>query len=213
MLHNIPILYSFRRCPYAIRARIALNYAGVPVCLREVELKNKPRPMLDISPKGTVPVLVLPDGGVIDESLDVMLWALHKNDPDHWLSNYDKELVLKNDLQFKPHLDRYKYADRYPEHSLEFYRAKVVVFLSELNSRLADSLYLCGQHPSLTDIAIFPFIRQCAFVDKGWFDSADFLHLQRWLDELLNSTLFQSVMMKYKPWREGASGEICFGEK
>lgn len=138
MADNLPILYSFRRCPYAIRARMAIIYASIPVEIREVELKNKPEDMLAISPKGTVPVLEITNGAVIEESLDIMRWALAQHDLEHWLrfSNEAGRLIKWNDGDFKYYLDRYKYADRFPDFSQENYRKQAEVFLTELEARL-----------------------------------------------------------------------------
>lgn len=207
---DTPTLYSFRRCPYAIRARLAIAQSGVSVKLREVILKNKPDEMLACSPKGTVPVLVLNDGQVIDESLDIMQWALSKVDPAHWLPvqgshSYDDtfELVGTNDGVFKYALDRYKYADRYPEYSVEHYRDLACQYLLPLELRLSRQRYLIADEISFADVAIWPFIRQFAHVDKAWFERADFPGLQRWLAEFLQSALFLSVMKKYPAWQAG----------
>lgn len=141
-----PILYTFRRCPYAIRARLAIGVSGVEVELREVDLRDKPQAMLDCSPKGTVPVLQLADGSVIDESLDIMRWALAINDPMGWCNETSEALALiaQNDSSFKQNLDRYKYADRHPEHSAEYYRGQAELFLLLLDTRLAEQKYLMG---------------------------------------------------------------------
>ena len=202
MSDTLPILYSFRRCPYAIRARLAIAYAGIPVEIREVALKNKPEHMLAISPKGTVPVLQLTDGTVLEESLDIMYWALAKHDPEHWqaFSNAADRLIQWNDGDFKYYLDRYKYADRYPEFSQEHYRQLAEAFVAELESRLQHSPYLCGMHFSLADAAIFPFIRQFANVDSFWFKSSAYCALNSWLNALLTTELFGSVMPNYLPW-------------
>jgi len=203
---SLPILYSFRRCPYAIRARLAIKISRIKVELREILLKDKPKEMLQISLKGTVPVLQLPDGKVIDESRDIIFWALTKNDPKNWLSINPVEsnrLIDFNDNQFKPHLDRYKYADRFPENSKEIYRQQVEFFLKELDARLSTNKYLTSAQISLADIAIFPFIRQCAFVDKKWFEQTSYTALQRWLNEWLASELFNSVMERYSCWKSG----------
>ena len=168
----LPILYSFRRCPYAIRARLALNVSDIAIELREVVLRNKPESLLTASPKGSVPVLILPDGFVIDESWDIMLWALHQSDPEGWLGenaayvNIAKPLIIKNDSTFKYYLDRYKYPDRYPEHSQIYYRTQAEIFLQELEFRLNASTYLFGDTMSIADAGILPFIRQFASVDK-----------------------------------------------
>ena len=202
MTNPLPILYSFRRCPYAIRARLAIIYAGIPVEIREVQLKQKPAQMLAISAKGTVPVLQLPDGEVIDESLDIMHWALAQHDPEHWLdAGEDSEKLIQwNDGDFKYYLDRYKYADRYPEFPKNYYRSQAEVFLAELESKLSQHPYLGGSHFSLLDAAIFPFMRQFAAVDRLWFHSSDYRHLNNWLNGLLVSDLFVSVMVKHPVW-------------
>lgn len=203
------ILYSFRRCPYAIRARFALYASGLAVEIREVALRDKPASMLAVSPKGSVPVLVLPDGRVIDESWDIMLWALRHHDPDGWLgenaSHVDAAtpLVIENDTTFKRFLDRYKYADRYPEHTRIHYRAEAEYFLLQLENRLRATGYLLGNALSIADAAIFPFIRQFAEVDKRWFDQAPYASLQRWLKEFLDSERFAAVMNKYSVWHPG----------
>jgi glutathione S-transferase len=204
---SLPILYSFRRCPYAIRARMALVYSGVGFELWEVVLKNKPQEMLNASPKGTVPVLILPNDTVIDESWDVMKWALSNNDPDDWMLQSCPEfasslsaLIQQNDLYFKGYLDRYKYADRYPEHTMEYYREQGETFLLKLDEQLQSSPYLFGEQLSVADVAIMPFIRQFAHVDINWFRQTPYKNLQLWLDKFLQSTLFNSVMKKYPPW-------------
>lgn len=206
----LPILYSFRRCPYAMRARLALCKAGIQAELREVVLKDKPATMLEISPKGTVPVLYTPQRQVIDESLDVMFWALNQHDPDHWwqtLSEQQKQLTLSlietNDGEFKQALDRYKYADRHPERSQQDYRKDGEKFLQRLEQHLDDHGALVCEHISLADIAIMPFVRQFAFVDKAWFDVAPYPELRRWLEGFLDSVLFQRVMSKYPQWHAG----------
>ncbi|MBV4488010.1 glutathione S-transferase [Pseudomonas sp. SWRI153] len=191
-------LYSFRRCPYAMRARMALRYAGVPVEIIEVSLKAKPAEMLAISPKGTVPVLNA-DGLVIDESLQIMRWALAQNDPDDWLLEGDSriaELIEANDQVFKVHLNRYKYAERYPEQPMEAYRAEGELFLQKLDELLEGRDHLLADHPSLADIALLPFVRQFAHVDREWFAQAPYPRLQAWLQRLLESELFTSIMKK-----------------
>jgi len=198
----IPILYTFRRCPYAIRARLAIAVSGVAVQMCEVDLRHKPRAMLDCSPKGTVPVLHLPNGTVIDESIDIMGWALGINDPASWLDGRTAcsaeafALIQENDGEFKRALDRYKYAGRFPEHPADFYRAQGEVFLLKLNTRLAAHAYLLGSRISDADMAILPFIRQFAEVDSDWFNQSPHDPLKRWLDALLKSSLFLAVMRK-----------------
>jgi glutathione S-transferase len=202
----LPILYSFRRCPYAIRARMAVHYAGIEVELREVLLKDKPEAMLSVSSKGTVPVLVLPDGQVLDESYDVMCWALNQQDPDYWRSGKLEaeldELIRFNDGEFKTHLDHYKYFDRFPMQPMEYYRSQAENFLAVLEEKLTAQKYLLAEAISLADVAIFPFIRQFAFVDKGWFDNSPYPKLKSWLNSFLNSELFLAVMEKHPVWQE-----------
>ena len=191
-------LYSFRRCPYAMRARMALRYCGVPVEIIEVSLKAKPAEMLAISPKGTVPVLNA-DGRVIDESLEIMHWALAQNDPQDWLLSGDAriaELIEANDQVFKVHLNRYKYAERYPEQPMEVYRAEGAEFLRRLDELLEGRDYLLTDHPSLADIALLPFVRQFAHVDREWFAQTPYVRLQAWLQRFLESELFTSIMKK-----------------
>ena len=194
------ILYSFRRCPYAMRARMAIASSGMQVILREVSLRDKPPSLVDISPKATVPVLLTADNRVIDESLDIMLWALRQSDPHAWLNNINYALIKNNDGPFKQWLDRYKYADRYPEHTQQFYREQGEVTLLMLEQALADSTFLSGDTVTLTDIAIFPFIRQFVSVEQAWFESAPYPKTRQWLDYLLASELFQITMHKYAPW-------------
>jgi glutathione S-transferase len=205
--NTLPVLYSFRRCPYAMRARMALVAAGIAVELREVVLKDKPACMLAASPKGTVPVLIAPSGEVIDESLDIMLWALREHDPQHWLAVADRPammaLVDACDAGFKPWLDRYKYFDRYPDHPQPYYREQAEVFLAQCEARLASQAYLMGASLGFADAAIFPFIRQFANVDMAWFEASPYSRLQRWLGECLGSALFAVAMHKYKPWQTG----------
>jgi glutathione S-transferase len=210
MNDTLPILYSFRRCPYAIRARMAVKYAGIPVELREVVLRDKPEDMLRHSPKGTVPVLILNPGEaderVIDESLDVMHWALAQRDRDNWLGPYAAEaraLVAANDNDFKPWLDRYKYPNRYDDIGAASPAEHCLEFIAELDRRLADQRYLFGATMSAGDIAIFPFVRQYAFVDIEEFRRRPLPAVQRWLDSLLNADAFIRVMQKYPAWKPG----------
>lgn len=209
MTEPYPILYSFRRCPYAMRARLAVKVSEVRVELREVVLKDKPKEMLDCSPKATVPVIQLDNGVVIDESRDIMEWALAVNDPQNWLPSNEAEaqeishLIDLNDNSFKEHLDYYKYADRFPENSEEYYRKQGEEFLQELEQRLSNSQYLMSNNISLLDIAVFPFIRQFAYVDINWFEKSDYKKLNCWLNSLIESNLFKSVMIKYPQWSSG----------
>lgn len=202
----LPILYSFRRCPYAIRARLALKYAQVPLELREVVLRHKPQAMLAISPKGTVPVLQLPHGQVIDESLNIMNWALQQADPQGWLNQGDTptkhDLIARNDGPFKALLDRYKYPERHPAHTFADYRDQAITLcIHGLNQRLTDTPFLLGDKPSLADMAIAPFIRQFAQVDADWFANAPFPALRSWLNQWVESPLFHAVMAKYPAWQ------------
>lgn len=195
-------LYSFRRCPYAMRARMALRYAGVAVDIVEVSLRAKPAEMLALSSKGTVPVLSV-DGRVIDESLDIMRWAVAQHDPQDWLLKDDPQgqlalaaLIEENDQTFKVHLNRYKYAERYPEQPMAFYRTEGEAFLRKLDELLKDRDYLLADHPSLADVALMPFIRQFAHVDRQWFAQTPYRRLQDWLQRFLGSELFVSIMKK-----------------
>lgn len=204
------VLYSFRRCPYAMRARMAIASSGIQVILREISLRDKPQSLLDISPKATVPVLLTPEKIVIDESLDIMLWALQQSDPNTWLNNINYALIKNNDGPFKQWLDRYKYADRYPEYSQQFYREQGEQTLLMLEQALADSAFLSGDTVTLTDIAIFPFIRQFISVEQGWFEHAPYPNTSRWLDFLLASELFQKTMHKYSPWKMTDAEQVVF---
>lgn len=198
----LPILYSFRRCPYAMRARMALWISGTTCELREVKLADKPEAMLETSSKGTVPVLVLDDGTVIDESLDVMRWALDRSDPEGWLEGDDMELLATIDGPFKHHLDRYKYWTRYDSDPQE-HRAAALEILRQIDARLSENGQLCGPARNLADIASFPFIRQFANHDRGWFDALALPHLQQWLAGHLASDLFKAIMAKHTPWKPG----------
>lgn len=195
----LALLYSYRRCPYAMRARMALSYAGIAYQVQDISLKDKPAGLLAVSPKGTVPVLVLPDGQVLEQSLDIMHWALQQHDPAQWLGIdrvNSQALISENDGAFKQALDKYKYASRFPEQSAASYRSQAEVFLCKLELALQDQPFLSGTHLSLTDVAIFPFIRQFAAVDANWFAQAAYPKLQAWLQASLESSLFLGVMVK-----------------
>ena len=195
-----PILYSFRRCPYAMRARMSLLESDVEVELREVILRDRPDHMMEISPKGTVPVLLLPDGTVIEESLDIMLWSLDES----WLIGDWKDLIDVNDGEFKHHLDRYKYNNRYENVlSSEEHREHAVSILKTYDDRLSNQSYLCGDSISLADLALSPFVRQFANTDRGWFDQLPLPHLLKWLEGILESNLFKACMVKHKKWQQG----------
>ena len=202
MVH--PILYSFRRCPYAIRARMVLSYMEVSVELREVLLNERPQSLYKISSKGTVPVLLLNDGKVLDESLDIMLWAIKQGEQKLYEDklNEQNQLIKYNDTKFKYWLDKYKYHVRYLEHSRDYYQRKCSKTLAEYDMMLRGNAYLMGDRIRLADIAIFPFIRQCANVDQNWFNNK-YPNLNQWLEIWKESRLFKSVMMKYNQWRLG----------
>ena len=208
---NKTILYSFRRCPYCMRAHMALKYSGLKVELREVDLKDMPDEALAISAKATVPVLVLADGSIIDESWDIVKWALAQNDPDNWLGDaneylLDAEMLTEtNDFSFKDHLDHYKYANRYPEQSEEYYRMACEEFIEELEDMLEENKYLLADKLTLADISVFPFVRQFSLVNKDWFDHAPYPKVQIWLDTLINSELFQDIFQKHDVWQAGSS--------
>lgn len=201
----LPILYSYRRCPYAMRARMALKYAGIELEHREIELRNKPQSMLLLSPKGTVPVFSM-NGLVLEQSIDIMRWALAQSDPDGWalVDELDAQAWINlNDGPFKVLLDRYKYPNRYPEFKPDeaLHRA-VDEMLMPMEGALKSQQYLLGDRISYVDIAIFPFIRQFAMVDPDRFASLPLHSLQQWLDRHLQSELFLSVMHKYPSWHD-----------
>ena len=197
-----PILYSFRRCPYAMRARMALLVSGTVCELREVLLRDKPAELIAASPKATVPVLVLPAGRVIDESLDVMRWALARHDPEGWLDGDDRVLIATYDGAFKHHLDRAKYPQRYGDDSVD-HRAEALAMLMALDRRLASRAYLCGDRRTLSDAAIMPFVRQFAAIDRAWFDAQPLPAVHRWLAALIASPLFEQTMRGFPRWSAG----------
>ena len=207
-----PVLYSFRRCPYAMRARLAVAASGVQCELREIVLRDKPDAMLQASPKGTVPVLVDTDGTVIDQSLDIMVWALRQHDPQGWLRPGVPgmlALVEQCDTQFKPHLDRYKYPQRYENAGpAEVHRQLALDWLMSLEARLATSAWLFDASPALVDMAIAPFVRQYASVDAEWFQAQPVPGVQRWLSAFLALPLFARVMQKYPVWKDGEAGVV-----
>ena len=186
---------------------MALEYASINCELREVKLSNKPQTMINISNKGTVPVLQLTDGSVIDESLDIMLWALEQTDPDQWLGVEQKNTLLlieKYDQEFTQHLDQYKYFQRYAEHSQLYYREKAEIFIELLETNLQEhgGIALVSNRVTLVDVAIFPFIRQFAHVDWEWFSNSQYKNLISWLLKFEESELFLAVMNKQEPWHE-----------
>ena len=210
MTSSYPKLYSFRRCPYAIRARLGLLFAELQVELREITLKNKPVQMLALSPKGTVPVLQLINGAVIEQSREIMMWALEHNDPQGLLDakvlQQGNALIEQNDNEFKHWLDRYKYADRHLEMTQTEYRQRGEVFLQVLEKLLIDNVYLLGEHATLADIAILPFVRQFAHVDCDVFYGLPYPKLQLWLQQGLEQPLFLQAMTKFQPWQPWQQG-------
>ena len=207
---SYPVLWSFRRCPYAMRARLAINASQSRVHLREIRLRDKPKEFVSASPKATVPVLVLPDGHVIDESRDIMIWALQQSDPRGWLSLWHADPAFCNafldrlDGPFKQQLDRYKYASRFEPAIGQQSRQDACVFLAEINQFLeSKASYLSGADFGVLDAATLPFVRQFRGVDEIWFDSQPWPHLHRWLGMFLNSADFGAVMQKYQPWQAG----------
>lgn len=200
---DYPILYSFRRCPYAMRARLALLVSGTMCELREVKLSDKPDALIEISEKATVPVLHLLGGEVVDESIDIMRWALARSDPEGWLERDDAELIAANDGPFKHHLDRYKYPGRYEDCDAQQHREAALEYLQGLEDRLAERPQLSGKQRGLTDMAIMPFIRQFAATDREWFAGQNLPGLQGWLASHLESPLFKAVMDKRAPWKPG----------
>ena len=214
MPDKTPILYSFRRCPYAMRARLAIAVSGQTCALREVVLRNKPPEMIQASPKGTVPVMLLPNGDVLEESLEIMRWALEQSDPEGWLTplNEDSDdfnaLISENDGSFKENLDRYKYPTRYNISDPLHYRSQGALFLEKLNTRLIKTPYLCGYNFTFADAAILPFVRQFANNDRKWFDALSLSGVQNWLQSILESERFLNMMLKYPVWKSGMNEPI-----
>jgi len=208
----LPILYSFRRCPYAMRARLALAESGQPCELREIVLRAKPPELLSASSKGTVPVLVLPGGQVIEQSLDIVRWAFAQHDPAQWLmpeqgSSSDMDALIEQcDGSFKFNLDRYKYPDRYDNIDAIAHRTAGADYLMTLDVQLQSHEYLFGSRPCIADIAIAPFVRQFAHVDITWFEDQRWSALTRWLAAFLASARFQRIMGKYATWEPGTIG-------
>lgn len=197
-----PILYSFRRCPFAIRARLALLVSETAFEIREVVLRDKPAAMIALSPKGTLPVLAVPDGRVIDQSIDIMRWALARHDPEGWLTRDDPVLIAGFDDRFKHHLDRYKYFDRFGV-DRDSHRSAGLAILVDLDQRLADSENLGGVTRGIADIALMPFVRQFAAVDPDWWTDAPIPRVRAWLARHVASPLFERCMARLKPWVPG----------
>ncbi|AGP48505.1 glutathione S-transferase [Psychrobacter sp. G] len=212
MTSSYHCLYSFRRCPYAMRARLGILFAELQVELREITLKNKPSQMLAISPKGTVPVLQLVDRTVIEESREIMIWALEQQDPQGLLDaevlQQANALIDKNDNEFKYWLDRYKYADRHTDMTQTEYRQKGEIFLKVLEELLTKNPYLLGETVTIADIGIMPFVRQFAHVDRNVFYSLPYPNLQRWLQDWLQHPFFLQTMTKFQPWQDGDEAVI-----
>lgn len=202
---TLPILYSYRRCPYAMRARMALHQAKIQVEIREISLRDKPKHMLAVSPKGTVPVLVLPNQQVLEQSLDIMHWALQQHVAESWLSASLSEtiaLIHQNDTSFKQALDGYKYPERYPEFPPPYFRQQGELFLQTLENLLSAHAFLLSHQATLADVAIFPFVRQFAAVDNEWFANSPYHKLRTWLDYWVTSSLFEAIMQKYPSYTE-----------
>ena len=212
---NIPILYSFRRCPYAMRARLALYYSKINYEHREILLKNRPNKLYEISPKGTVPVLDLLNGEVIDESFDIMKWAISM-DSSETLFNRGRQkqidMILLNDMQFKKWLDKYKYHVRYPEDSMEFYRENCKQILDQYEDHLKNFTYLLDNEISLADFAILPFVRQFANVDIKWYNDS-YSYLSSWMNKLMDFDIFIQIMKKFEVWDENKRGEVVMFDK
>ena len=205
----LPVLYSFRRCPYAMRARLAMRASGTNCELREVVLARKPPALLQVSPKGTVPVLVLPGGLVLEQSLDIMIWALRRHDPQQWLPasaaamDQAMALIAQCDGDFKANLDRYKYPSRYDLADGLAHRNRAAPFLQNLDTQLSVQGFLHGGHFGLLDAAIAPFVRQFAHTDPAWFASQAWAALQQWLTGFEASDIYHGVMNKVPAWVDG----------
>ena len=201
---DVPILYSFRRCPYAIRARWALLSSNIEVELREVVLKDKPHEFLKISNSGTVPCLQLKDK-IIDESIDIMIWALRKNDPKGWLDMPDDgyRLIEEVEKKFKPNLDKTKYATRYPQNDSKDSKNLAIEYLINLDKKIKGEFFF-GEQPKLADVAIFPFVRQFANIDTNWFNEFGWQKLQNWLKAFVGSNMFDNSQKKFDKWRPAA---------
>lgn len=200
---NLPILYSFRRCPYAMRARFALKYAGISCEIREVDLKAKPPELIEISPKGTVPVLVFKNGNVLQESMHIIAWAFEQMGGENLSVVQKKEaeiLIANNDTAFVKLIHYYKYPERYPEQDTKHTQKKLFEHLGMLDQRLSVHAFLLGQTMTSVDIAIFPFVRQLVQIKPAAFHLPSLQHLLKWLDYFLNHPLFKSIMTNYPPW-------------
>ena len=215
--NSLPIIYSLRNCPFAMRARIAIYKSQQPVLLRDIVLKDKPQEMLVASPKGTVPVLITPNGTVIEESFEVMLWALSMSDPDDLLFSGDDEmlasmqtLIYRFDNEFKRCLENYKCAKRYSETNVIECRQACEAYIAQLEQLLTAHQYLMADRESLADIALLPFIRQFARVERQWYLQAPYPHVRQWLNHYLQSKMFSKVMTKHQLWLPNRS-DLLFG--
>jgi glutathione S-transferase len=213
----LPVLYSLRNCPYAMRARLAIYASGQQVQLRDLVLSNKPAEMLNLSPKGTVPVLVTASNQVIDDSLSIMLWAFSQTDPDDYLNKTVPNaladmlaVIAIFDNEFKGHLEKYRCSKRYHEPSLMEDRQQCERYLADLESRLCLHLYLMSDTPSLTDLALMPFIRQFARVERQWYLQSPYPKLRQWLNHYLQSRMFSKVMVQYPMWIDSKQ-QVIFG--
>ncbi|WP_028022292.1 glutathione S-transferase [Enterovibrio calviensis] len=214
---TVPILYSLRQCPYAMRSRLAILHAGQTVILRDIDMNNKPEEMLAISPKGTVPVLELADGSVIDESLDVMVWALKQSDPNNLLYSHDstqlpimRELIERHDVEFVGALQKYRAASRYRDDNKIAFRDECCKWLGPIEQRLSQHAYIMGEQPSLVDYAILPLIRQFSRVDKRWYAQAPLPYLRAWLVKHYDDPTFSKAMVSYPKWNKNDE-PIFFG--
>ena len=206
---NEPIIYSFKRCPYAMRARMAIKLANIKCEIREVRLNNKPKQMLDISPKGTVPILIL-DNRVIEESNDIIEWVIEQNNIFKGNLN-DNQINITNNLievfdnKFKYHLDRYKYSTRYIDHNRDLHREECLKILVDLEKRISNKQWIFGSEINKLDISILPFIRQFKIADPKWFDEQNkIIKIKQLLNTFLSSSLFKDIMYDYEVWKEGS---------
>ena len=215
---KLPILYSFRRCPYAMRARLALAFAGQGYLLREVDLKHKPQAMLEVSSKGTVPVLVLPEQAaqnkVIDESLEIVAWALAAKPQSITTHNKEAAQALVTALHdhFIPNLNKYKYPDLYHLKDGTPFWLACADYLAQLEPLLARQQFLEADQVGYADFAIFPLIRQCWVVNPQWFEQAPYPFVNRWLRWFMDHPLFEQIMLKHEPWspEQGEGVEVAF---
>lgn len=206
----LPVLYTFRRCPYAIRARFTISYSGIRYIHREILLKKRPKELYDISKKATIPVLQLENDCIIDQSLDIMRWAIVENDKDGWFKNNkvnQLEMISLNDNIFKIWLDKYKYHSRFPEESKNYYRNKCSVILNKYEEQFKKTRYLLSDKCSLADVAIFPFVKQFKYVDDLWFEDY-YPKTNKWLNLFINSDNFQFIMKKYPIWSPNQDKEL-----